>query len=76
MPESFFNLNNPFERKVSERLDKYLNQGLPHDMVLDMIGRGFPYMDSDVRDHCENTAFIHHYTGEDGNTAGTLTASL
>lgn len=72
MAESFFDLNNPFERKVSERLDKYLNQGLPHDMVLDMIGRDFPYMDSDVRDHCENTAFIHHYTGEDGNTAGTF----
>lgn len=72
MAESFFDLNNPFEKKVSERLDKYLNQGLPHDMVLDMIGRDFPYMDSDVRDHCENTAFIHHYTGEDGNTAGTF----
>lgn len=73
MAESFFDLNNPFEKKkVSERLDKYLNQGLPHDMVLDMIGRDFPYMDSDVRDHCENTAFIHHYTGEDGNIAGTF----
>lgn len=72
MTESIFDLNNPFEKKVSERLDKYLNQGLPHDMVLDMIGRDFPYMDSDVRDHCENTAFIHHYTGEDGNTAGTF----
>ena len=72
MPETFFNLNNPFEKQVSERLDEYLDRGLPHDMVLDMIGRDFPYMDSEVRDHCENTAYLHHHTGEDGNIAATF----
>lgn len=72
MPETFFNLNNPFEKQVSERLDEYLKQGLPHDKVLNMIGRDFPYMDNEVSDHCEDTAFIHHYTGEDGNTAATF----
>lgn len=72
MPENFFNLNNPFEKQVSERLDEYLKRGLPHDMVLDMIGRDFPYMDSEVSDHCENTAFLHHHTGEDGNIAATF----
>ena len=41
-------------------------------MVLDMIGRDFPYMDSEVSDHCENTAFLHHHTGEDGNIAATF----
>lgn len=46
MPETFFNLNNPFEKQVSERLDEYLKQGLPHDKVLNMIGRDFPYMDN------------------------------
>ena len=72
MPETFFNLNNPFEKQVSERLDEYLDRGLPHDMVLDMIGRDFPYMDSEVREHCENTAYLHHHTGEDGNIAATF----
>lgn len=72
MQNEFFNLNNPFEKAVSERLDEYLHRGLPHDVALDMIGRDFPCMDSEVREHCENTAFIHHYTGEDGNAAATL----
>ena len=72
MPETFFNLNNPFEKQVSERLDEYLKCGLPHDKVLNMIGRDFPYMDSEVSEHCEDKAFIHHYTGEDGNTAATF----
>lgn len=29
MPETFFNLNNPFEKQVSERLDEYLDRGCP-----------------------------------------------
>lgn len=72
MPNNYFNLNDPFEKQVSERLDEYLHRGLPHDVVLDMIGRDFPCMDSELRDHCENTVFIHHYTGEDGNNAATF----
>lgn len=65
MPNNYFNLNDPFEKQVSERIDEYLHRGLPHDVVLDMIGRDFPCMDSEMRDHCENTVFIHHYTGEE-----------
>lgn len=69
MPKTFFNLDNPFERKVSERLDEYLERGLPHDMVLDMIGRDFPYMDEEVRSRCENTTYVHYHSGPDGNVA-------
>lgn len=72
MPETFFDLNNPFEKQVSERLEKYLALGLPHDMVLDMIGRDFPCMDAEVRDHCENTAYIHYHSGPDGNIVATF----
>ena len=48
MLEPLLNLNNPFEKQVSERLDDYLRRGLLHDMVLDIIGRDFPYMDAEV----------------------------
>lgn len=69
MADSFFDLNNPFEKQVSERLDEYLRQGLPHDTVLYMIGRDFPYMSMKVREHCEVTAYLHHYSGNDGMIA-------
>lgn len=72
MAESFFDLNNLFEKQVSERLDEYLRRGLPHDMVLDMIGRDFPYMDEEVRSRCENTAYVHYHSGPDGNVAATF----
>lgn len=72
MPETLFNLNNPFEKRVGERLDEYLRRGLPHDMVLDMIGRDFPYMDEEVRSRCENTAYVHYHSGPDGNVAATF----
>lgn len=72
MPETLFNLNNPFEKRVGERLDEYLRRGLPHDMVLDMIGRDFSYMDEEVRSRCENTAYVHYHSGPDGNVAATF----
>lgn len=72
MTDSFFDLNNPFEKQVSGRLDEYLRQGLPHDVVLQMIGRDFPYMSSEVREHCEITAYLHHYSGNDGMIAATF----
>lgn len=68
MEPKFFDLSNPFERQVSERLYEYLKLGLEHDTVLEMIGRDFPYMNAEVRDHCENAAFLYYYTGCDGNT--------
>lgn len=68
MESEFFDLTNPFEREVCERLDQYLKTGLEHDTVLEMIGRDFPYMDANVRGHCEDAAFLYYYTGCDGNT--------
>lgn len=69
MADSFFDLNDPFEKQVSERLDEYLRQELPHDTALYMIGRDFPYMSMKVREHCEVTAYLHHYSGNDGMIA-------
>lgn len=72
MPDIFFDHSNPFEKQVSERLTKYLHQGLPHDTVLDMIGRDFPYIDEKVRENCENVAYLHYHSGEDGNIIATF----
>ena len=72
MPDIFFDHSNPFEKQVSERLTKYLHQGLPHDTVLDMIGRDFPYIDEKVRKICENVAYLHYHSGEDGNIIATF----
>lgn len=69
MPETFLDLNNPFEKRVSERLEKCLKLGLPHDLVLDMIARDFPCMDAKVRDYCANTVYRHYHSGPDGNKA-------
>lgn len=72
MPDIFFDHSNPFEKQVSERLTKYLHQGLPHDTVLDMIGRDFPYIDEKVRKNCETVAYLHYHSGEDGNIIATF----
>lgn len=72
MPETSFDLSKPFEKQVSERLAKYLHLNLPHDRVLDLLGRDFPYMDTDVRETCENIAYLHHHSGTDGNIAAAV----
>ena len=72
MENMYFDLNNPFEKQVSERLENYMTSGLSMDDTLDAICRDFPYMDNKVREHCENTAFIYYHSGQDGKPAGFL----
>ena len=72
MENMYFNLKNPFEKQVSERLEKYMESGLSMDETLEAICRDFPYMDNKLRENCENTAFIYYYSGKDGKTPGFL----
>ena len=72
MENMYFDLNNPFEKQVSERLENYMTSGLSMDDTLDAICRDFPFMDNKVREHCENTAFIYYHSGQDGKPAGFL----
>lgn len=72
MEETFFNLNNPFEKNVYERLKGYLEADIQHDKVLNMIGRDFPYMDTRIRELCENTVYLHFHSGEDGQIVARL----
>lgn len=72
MDEMFFNIENPFEKEVGTRLDQYLQQGTPHDVALERIGRDFPYIDPALRDNCEKAAYIHHYSGTDDKIAASI----
>lgn len=58
-----------FEMTVYERLEKYMQIGLGHDEVLQMIGRDFPCVDEKVRKECEKIAFNHYFSRTGGNIA-------
>lgn len=62
MTDKFFNLENPIEKAVYERLKKYALSGKDYDTVIGMIGRDFPNLDSGLRDACHATAFRHYFT--------------
>ena len=47
MEDKYFDLTDPYQKKISERLQKYMNCGFEHDFVLKLIGRDFPYIDKD-----------------------------
>ena len=71
MNEILFNLDDPFQKKVNDRLDDYFMSGRTHDEVLDMIARDFPYMGAELRECCERKAYKHFFTG-DGNRSVAL----
>lgn len=71
MDEKLFDLCDPFQKKVNERLDDYFMSGRTHDEVLDMIARDFPYMSAELRECCEHKAYKHFFTG-DGNRSVAL----
>ena len=76
MADIYFDMTNPFEKAVCERLNGYMNSGLDHDKALEMIGRDFPYMDTEVQDHCNSEAFAHYYITDDGNLAASMKRML
>ena len=76
MANIYFDMTDPFEKDVCERLNGYMRSGYDHDSALEMIGRDFPYMDTEVQDHCNSEAFAHYYITDDGNLAASMKRML
>ncbi len=72
MDEILFNLNDPLEKKVNDRLEEYMKSGKPFDKVFDMIVRDFPYMSMELVERCEHKAYRHFFMGEDGRPVATV----
>ena len=76
MANIYFDMTDPFEKDVCERLNGYMSSGYDHDSALEMIGRDFPYMDTDVQDHCNSEAFSHYCITDDGKLAASMKRML
>lgn len=63
MEDNFFNLNDPFQNIVYERMQEYMRRGLGHDKVLMLIGNDFPYLENDLYDKCVNYAYRYYVSG-------------
>ncbi len=66
MENEFFNLSDPFEKAVSERLESYMNDGSDHDTVLKLIYRDFPNMDGELVNKCADAAYKRYFCGKEG----------
>ena len=70
MMENFFNLGNPVEKKLYERLLKYLGMNMSADEILVRLGRDYPFIPDNLRDQCESAIFNYYeVSGEDEMTA-------
>ena len=67
MENEFFNLDDSFEKSVYERLVSYIDDGEGHDIVLSLIYRDFPNMDSDLINKCAKFAYKKYFGGKDGD---------
>lgn len=76
MANIYFDMTDPFEKDVCERLNGYMSSGYDHDSALEMIGRDFPYMDTEVQDHCNSEAFSHYCITDDGKLAASMKRML
>ncbi len=56
-----FDLDNSLERIVCNRLQEYLRSNLPHDKVLELIGRDFPCLDEVLVAKCEHEVYMHYH---------------
>lgn len=56
--DNSFNLNDPFEKLVSDRLEEHMI-GNDYDYVLGLIGRDFPFMSAEHKAKCERLSLIH-----------------
>ena len=73
MENEFFNLSDPFEKAVSERLESYMNDGSDHDTVLKLIYRDFPNMDGELVNKCADAAYKRYFCGkEDTHTVASI----
>lgn len=70
MMEKFFNLENPLEKKLYERMRKYIDMNMSSDEILVRLGRDYPFIPDNLRDQCESAIFNYfEVSGEDEMTA-------
>jgi adenylate kinase family enzyme len=68
--ETFFNLENPVEKKLYERLIKYVDMNMSADEILVRLGRDYPFIPDNLRDQCESAVFNYfEVSGEHEMTA-------
>ena len=68
--ETFFNLENPVEKKLYERLRKYIDMNMSADEILVRIGRDYPFIPDNLRDQCKSAVFNYfEVSGEHEMTA-------
>lgn len=53
-----------FQDKVLERLKRYMRSNVSHDHALELISRDFPYLDTNLMEVCDSSAFLHYYTAK------------
>lgn len=54
------NLDNRLERRIHERLEKYLSQNRSCDSVMELMAQDFPYLDERLRKCCESLVHAHY----------------
>ena len=70
MMEKFFNLENPAEKKLYERMRKYIDMNMSADEILVRLGRDYPFIPDNLRDQCESAIFNYfEVSGENEMTA-------
>ena len=68
---NIFNLNDPFEKLVYNRLEEHM-RGNDADYVLALMGRDFPFMSAELKTKCEKMVFEYYHTNAQGKTFAKL----
>lgn len=71
MRKDIFNLKDPFEKEVYNRLKMHI-RGNDCDYVIASMHRDFPYMSEELRAKCHQAAFEHYHTNAKGKTFARL----
>lgn len=58
-------LNNCLERKLHERLEKYLSQNRTYESVMQLIAQDFPYLEEKLKEHCDDIIYAHYNLSKD-----------
>ena len=69
--DNSFNLNDPFEKLASDRLEEHMI-GNDYDYVLGLIGRDFPFMSAELKAKCERRVFEYYRRNVQGKTFAKL----
>ena len=68
---NIFNLKDPFEKLVSDRLEEHMI-GNDYDNVLALMGRDFPFMSAELKAKCERRIFEYYRRNAQGKTFAKL----